>query len=65
MAKDLRGGLMTFQEDHLPKIDCAKKAWGERDSYLDKMHSKLTKHLGGMSGVEHHLAKDMIGKGSK
>lgn len=65
MAKDLRGGLMTFQEDHLPKIDCAKKAWGERDSYLDKLHGKLTKHLGGMSGVEHHLAKDLIDKGNK
>ncbi len=65
VAKDLRGGLMTFQEDHLPKIDCACKAWGERDSYLDKLHGKLSKHLGGMSGVETHLAKELMGKGNK
>lgn len=60
MARDLRGGLMSFQEDHLPKIDRAKKAWDERDSYLDKLHQRLEKSIGGLSGVEHHLAKSML-----
>lgn len=62
MAKDLRGGLMSFQEDHLPKIDKAKKAWNERDSYLDKLHQKLEKSVGGMSPVEVHLAKQLMNK---
>lgn len=62
MAKDLRGGLMSFQEDHLPKIDRAKRAWSERDSYLDKLHQKLEKSVGGMSGVELHLARQLMNK---
>lgn len=61
-ARDLRGGLMSFQEDHLPKIDRAKKAWDERDAYLDKIHGKLEKHVGGMSGVEAHLARQLLNK---
>ena len=61
-AKDLRGGLMSFQEDHLPKIDRAKKAWSERDSYLDKLHQRLEKSVNGMSGVELHLARQMMNK---
>lgn len=60
MARDLRGGLMSFQEDHLPKIDRAKRAWDERDSYLDTLHKKLEKHVGGMSPVELHLARQLI-----
>ena len=47
------------------KIDQAKKAWDERDSYLDRIHNKLQKHLGNMSGVETHLAKALLGKGGK
>ncbi len=62
MAQDLRGGLMSFQEDHLPKIDRAKKAWSERDSYLDKLHQRLEKSFGGMSDVEHHLMRQMMNK---
>lgn len=64
-ARDVRGGLMSFQEDHLPEIDTAKKAWNERDSYLDKVHAKLEKQFGGMSDVERHLAKPMLTKGGK
>ncbi len=67
-ARDLRGGLMDLEEDHLPKIDRARKAWGERDAYLDKVHGKLEKQIGGMSGVEAHLAKALLqrhGKGKK
>lgn len=64
-ARDLRGGLMSFQEDHLPKIDGAKKAWGARDAYLDKLHGKLEKHASGLSGVEHHLMKQLLAKGSR
>ncbi len=64
-ARDLRGGLMSFQEDHLPKIDYAKKAWNERDSYLDKLHGRLEKQHSGLSGVEHHILKQLMAKGSK
>lgn len=62
MAKDLRGGLMSFQEDHLPKIDKARSAWNERDTYLDKLHQRLEKTVGGLSPVELHLAKQMMAK---
>jgi hypothetical protein len=65
MGRDIRGGLMTYQEDHLPKIDYAQKAWAERDSYLDKLHAKLDKHVGGMSPIEVHLAKQLIGRRRK
>lgn len=65
IAKDLRGGLMSVEEDHLPKIDRAKKAWDERDGYLDKIHGKLEKQIGGMSGVEAHLAKALLAKHGK
>lgn len=61
-AKDLRGGLMSFQEDHLPKIDKARNAWNERDSYLDKLHQRLEKTVGGLSPIEFHLAKQMMSK---
>ncbi len=61
-ARNLRGGLMSFQEDHLPKIDVAKKAWGDRDNYLDKVHSKMDNHVNNMTGVEMHLAKQLLGK---
>ena len=64
-ARDLRGGLMSFQEDHLPKIDGAKKAWTERDNYLDKLHGRLEAHAGKLSGVEHHLLKQLLSKGAK
>ncbi len=64
-ARDFRGALMSFQEDVLPKIDVAKKAWGDRDSYLDKLHSKMDKQVGGMSGVEMHLMKQLFGKRRK
>jgi hypothetical protein len=61
-ARDLRGGLMSFEEDYLPRIDRAKKAWNERDAYLDKMHGKLKKQVGGMSDVESHLARQLLNK---
>lgn len=64
-ARDLRGGLMSFQEDHLPKIDGAKKAWMERDNYLDKLHGRLEAHAGKLSGVEHHLLKQLLANGGK
>jgi hypothetical protein len=64
-SKLLRGGLMSFEEDHLPNITKAKDAWNDRDSYLDKMHGKLQKHVGNMSDVEMHLAKQMLGGRSK
>lgn len=64
-ARDLRGGLMSFQEDHLPKIDGAKKAWNERDGYLDKLHGRLEAHAGKLSGVEHHLLKQLLSKGAR
>lgn len=64
-ARDIRGGLMSFEEDHLPKIDQAKKAWDERDAYLDKLHGKLEKHVNGMSGVEAHLAKQLLNKNGR
>lgn len=65
MARDLRGGLMSFQEDHLPEISWARDAWGDRDKYLDKLHGKLEKHATGLSGVEHHLMKQLLGKSRK
>lgn len=61
-AQDLRGGLMSFQEDALPKIDRAKRAWNERDSYLDSLHQRLEKTFGGMSDVEHHLVRQLMAK---
>jgi hypothetical protein len=61
-AKNLRGGLMSFQEDHLPKIDKAQQAWNERDTYLDKLHQRLEKTVGGLSPIELHLAKQMMAK---
>jgi hypothetical protein len=61
-SKNLRGGLMSFQEDHLPKLDRAKTAWSERDSYLDKLHQRLEKSVNGMSGVELHLARQLMNK---
>lgn len=61
-AKDLRGGLMSFQEDHLPKIDKAKRAWDDRDSHLDKLHGRLEKMVGGLSPVEVHLAKQLMNR---
>ena len=64
-ARDVRGGLMSFEEDHLPKIDGAQKAWAERDRYLDKLHGRLEKHASEMSGVEHHLMKGLLTKGGK
>lgn len=64
-ARDLRGGLMSFQEDHLPKISYARDAWTDRDSYLDKLHSKLEKHVSGLTGIEAHLMKQLLGKGGK
>lgn len=65
VAHDLRGGLMSFQEDHLPRIDGAQNAWKARDSYLDKLHGRLEKHAAGLSGVEHHLLKQLLSKGAK
>lgn len=62
VAKNLRGGLMSFQEDHLPKMDKARKAWTDRDTYLDKLHQRLEKQVGGLSAVELHLAKQMMNK---
>lgn len=64
-ARNVRGGLMSFEEDHLPKIDGAQKAWRERDAYLDKLHGRLQKHAAGLSGVEHHLMKGLLTKGGK
>ncbi len=64
-ARDLRGGLMTFEEDHLPKIDKAQLAYRDRDTYLDKLHGRLEKHASGLSGVEHHLLKQLLSKGGK
>ena len=64
-ARELRGGLMSFEEDHLPRIDGAQKAWAERDRYLDKLHGRLEKHAAGLSGVEHHLMKGLLTKGGK
>jgi len=64
-ARDLRGGLMSFEEDHLPRIDAAQKAWQARDTYLDKLHGRLEKHASGLSGVEHHLLKGLLAKGGK
>ncbi|HEU5118683.1 MAG TPA: hypothetical protein VFT74_18965 [Isosphaeraceae bacterium] len=64
-ARDLRGGLMSFEEDHLPRIDGAQKAWAARDQYLDKLHGKLEKHASGLSGVESHLLKQLLTKGKK
>lgn len=64
-AQNLRGGLMSFQEDHLPKIDHARRAWSDRDAYLDKLHGKLEKHAGGLSGIEAHLLKQLLSKGGK
>lgn len=64
-ARDLRGGLMSFEEDHLPRIDGAQKAWAARDSYLDRLHGRLEKHAAGLSGVEHHLMKGLLTKGGK
>ena len=62
LAKDLRGGLMSFQEDHLPKIDRARLAWSERDNYLDNLHKKLEKTVSSMSRVEVHLARQLMAK---
>lgn len=62
VARDLRGNMMTYTEDHLPEIDHARTAWSDRDSYLDKLHQKLDKHVGGMSSVEVHLAKQLLNK---
>ncbi len=56
---------MSFEEDHLPRIDGAHKAWSARDSYLDKLHGRLEKHAAGLSGVEHHLMKGLLTKGGK
>lgn len=64
-ARNIRGGLMSFEEDHLPRIDGAQKAWAARDSYLDKLHGRLEKHAAGLSGVEHHLMKGLLTKGGK
>lgn len=64
LARDLRGGLMTFEEDHLPRIDGAQRAWRDRDTYLDKLHARLSKHAAGMSDVEHHIMKGLL-KGGK
>lgn len=62
LARNLRGGMMSFQEDHLPKIVGAKKAWDARDSYLDKLHAGLETHMNDMSGVQHHLLKHIMGR---
>lgn len=64
-ARDLRGGLMSFEEDHLPKIVQAQNAWSDRDSYLDRLHGKLEKQATGLSGVEHHILKSLLAKGGK
>ncbi len=64
-ARDIRGGLMSFEEDHLPRIDGAQKAWAARDGYLDKLHGRLERHAAGLSGVEHHLMKGLLVKGGK
>lgn len=64
-ARDVRGGLMTFEEEHLPGIDGAQKAWAARDSYLDKLHGRLERQASGLSGVEHHLMKGLLTKGGK
>ncbi len=65
VARDLRGGLMSFEEDHLPGIDGAQRAWRDRDNYLDRLHGKLEKHAAGLSGVEHHILKGLLGKKGK
>lgn len=64
-ARDLRGGLMSFEEEHLPKIDKARRAWADRDEYLDKLHGKLEKHANGLSGVEHHIMRQLLAKGGR
>ncbi len=60
-GNDLRGALMSFQDDHLPKIDGARRAVADRDEYLDKLEDGLDGQLDGMSGVQLHLAKQLIG----
>jgi hypothetical protein len=60
LAKELRGGLMSFQEDHLPKIDRARGPWSERDNHLDSLHQELERTVGKMSGVQMHLARPMF-----
>lgn len=60
LARKLRGGLVTYEQDHLPKIDDARKAWMDRDKHLDSIHAKLQKHVAGMSDVERHLAKQLL-----
>lgn len=62
LARELRGSMMTYTEDHLPEIEHAKNAWSDRDSYLDKLQQKLDKHVGNMSSVEVHLAKQLLNK---
>lgn len=64
-ARDIRGGLMSFEEDHLPRIDGAQKAWAQRDNYLNRLHGRLERHAAGLSGVEHHLMKGLLTKGGK
>lgn len=59
-ARKIRGGLMTYEEDHLPKIGDARKAWMDRDKHMDGVHMRLQKHIGGMSDVERHLAKQLL-----
>ena len=62
LAHEIRGALMTFEEEQLPRIDGARKAVGQRDAYLDKLEKALDGQLSGMSGVELHLAKNLIGQ---
>lgn len=60
ISRDLRGGLMSFQEDHLPTVDHARGPWDDRDSYLDKLHGKLDNTIKKLSPIEIHLAKQML-----
>ena len=65
IAREVRGGLMSFQEDYLPRIETARKAWEARDKYLEKLQAKLDGTLGGMSPIEIHLAKEILSKGDE
>lgn len=60
VSSDLRGRLVSFQEDELPRIDHALKAVGARDAYLDKLHGRIDGQLGGMSPVEMHLMRQLL-----
>jgi hypothetical protein len=63
IAQGLRGGIASFQKDHLPTIDRAQKAVASRDAYLDRLNGRMQRNVEGLSPLEMYLIGQLVSGG--